>query len=164
MRQALLAVTNQTDFLTTLAGDASNCELCPSFFTCGTPMANDAGSEALTGERDFGEAKNLIAEAGYNGEKIVVLDAVDQPTVHSQSLVLTELLKKLGLNVDLEAMDWGTLSSAARRKIRSTKVAGACSQPPGEAPICSTRFNNCRCGRTVPAPISVGRRTPRSRP
>jgi peptide/nickel transport system substrate-binding protein len=109
MRQALLAVTNQTDFLTTLAGDASNWELCPSFFTCGTPMANDAGSEALTGERDFGKAKNLIAEAGYNGEKIVVLDAVDQPTVHSQSLVLTELLKKLGLNVDLEAMDWGTL-------------------------------------------------------
>ena len=48
-------------------------EACPSFFTCGTPMASDAGSEALTGKRDFDKAKKLITEAGYKGEKIVVL-------------------------------------------------------------------------------------------
>ena len=109
MRQAVLAVTDQADFLTALAGDPKNWELCPSFFTCGTPMANDAGSAALTGKRDFDKAKKLIAEAGYKGEKIVVLDAVDQPVAHSQALVVADLLKKLGLNVDLQAMDWGTL-------------------------------------------------------
>ncbi len=51
----------------------------------------------------------MIAEAGYKGEKIVVMDGVDQPVAHTQALVVTELLKKLGLNVDLQAMDWGTL-------------------------------------------------------
>jgi peptide/nickel transport system substrate-binding protein len=109
MRQAVLAVTDQADFLTALAGDKKYWRVCPSFFTCGAPMASDAGSAALTGKRDFDKAKQLIAEAGYKGEKIVVLDGVDQPVAHSQALVVTDLLKKLGLNVDLQAMDWGTL-------------------------------------------------------
>jgi peptide/nickel transport system substrate-binding protein len=109
MRQAILAVADQSDFLSALAGDKKNWDLCPSFFTCGGPMANDAGSEALTGKRDFDKAKKLIAEAGYKGEKIVVLDAVDQIVSHSQALVVSDLMKKLGLNVELQAMDWGTL-------------------------------------------------------
>jgi peptide/nickel transport system substrate-binding protein len=109
MRQAILAVADQADFLSALAGDPKNWELCPSFFTCGTPMANDAGAAALSGKRDFDKAKKLIAEAGYKGEKIVVLDAVDQPVAHTQALVVTDLMKKLGLTVELQAMDWGTL-------------------------------------------------------
>src|SRR6202023_2098474 len=75
----------------------------------GSPMANNAGAAALSGKRDFDKAKTLIAEAGYKGEKIVVLDAVDQPVAHTQALVVTDLMKKLGLSVELQAMDWGTL-------------------------------------------------------
>jgi peptide/nickel transport system substrate-binding protein len=77
MPQAVLAVADQVDSMTVFAGDAKNWKYCPSFFTCGTPMASDAGAEALTGKRDFDMSKKLIAEAGYKGEKIVVLDAVD---------------------------------------------------------------------------------------
>lgn len=62
-------------------------------------MASDAGAEALTGKRDFDRARRLIAEADYKGEKIVVLDAVDQPNPHAHALVVADLLKKLGLNV-----------------------------------------------------------------
>ena len=72
-------------------------------------MANNAGSEALTGKRDFDKAKSLIAEAGYKSEKVVVLDAVDTPTAHAHGLVVFELLKRLGLNVELATSDWGTL-------------------------------------------------------
>src|SRR5215510_2084655 len=109
MRQAVLAVTDQAEFMSALAGDPANWNLCASFFTCGTPMASNAGSEALTGKRDFDKAKRLIAEAGYKGEKIVVLDAVDTPTAHAHGLVVFELLKKLGLNPELATSDWGTL-------------------------------------------------------
>jgi peptide/nickel transport system substrate-binding protein len=109
MRQAVLAVCDQADFLTALAGDKKYWKVCPSFFTCGTPMASEAGGQALTGKRDFDKAKKLIAEAGYKGEKIVVMDGVDQPVAHSQALVVTDLLKKLDLNVELQALDWGTL-------------------------------------------------------
>ena len=52
--------------------------------------------EALTGKRDFDKAKKLIAEAGYKGEKIVVLDGTDQPPVHAQALVVADLMKLSG--------------------------------------------------------------------
>jgi peptide/nickel transport system substrate-binding protein len=109
MRQAVLTVTDQTEFMTALAGEPKDWKRCASFFTCGTPMANDAGAAALTGKRDFDAAKRLIAEAGYKGEKIVILDAVDLLTNHIHALVAAELLKKLGLNVELATSDWGTV-------------------------------------------------------
>ena len=109
MRQAVMAVADQADFMTAYAGDQQNWKLCPSFFTCGTPMASNAGAEALTGKRDFDLAKRLVAEAGYKGEKIIVLDAVDTANPHAHALVAADLLKKLGLNVEIAASDWGNL-------------------------------------------------------
>jgi len=109
MRQAVMMVTSQADNMTAYVGDPKNWKICPSFFTCGTPMANNAGSEALTGKRDFEAAKKLVAEAGYKDEKIVLLDAVDQPLIHAEALVTTEALKKLGLNIEYVASDWGTV-------------------------------------------------------
>src|SRR5437667_4023872 len=109
MRQAVLAVADQAEFISAFAGDPKNWNRCASFFTCGTPMANDAGSAALTGKRDFAKASKLVAEAGYRGEKIVILDGVDQPDTHMQALVGFGLLRKLGLNVELASSDWGTL-------------------------------------------------------
>jgi len=109
MRQAILAVVDQGEFMTALAGDAKDWKLCASFFTCNTPMANNAGAAALTGKRDFDKAKRLIAEAGYTGEKIVILDAVDLLTNHIHALVTFDLFKKLGLNVELATSDWGTV-------------------------------------------------------
>ncbi len=110
MRQAVLAAADQVDFLVAYAGDPENWKLCPSFFTCGTPMANDAGSAVLTGKRDLDKAKKLIAEAGYKGEKIVLLDAVDTPVPHSHALVAADLFRKLGLTVEIAASDWGNLT------------------------------------------------------
>jgi peptide/nickel transport system substrate-binding protein len=109
MRQALLAVIDQKKILPAIAGDPENWSVCASFFTCGAPMSNDAGSEAQTSPRDFDRAKALIAEAGYNGEPIVVLDASDNPNSHMSATIIVEDMKKLGLNVDFQAMDWGTM-------------------------------------------------------
>jgi peptide/nickel transport system substrate-binding protein len=109
MRQAILAVADQADFMSAMVSDRSYWKVCPSFFTCGTPMANDAGSQALTGKRDFDKARKLIADAGYNNEKIVILDPVDQPGGHAQTLVAADLLKKLDLNVEIAASDWGNV-------------------------------------------------------
>ena len=72
-------------------------------------MASTAGSEALSGKRDIEKAKALVKESGYKGEKIVLMSATDQPMVSSQALVTQEILRKIGLNVELAASDWGTL-------------------------------------------------------
>ncbi len=109
MRQALLYAVNQEDYVLGIAGSKENGKVCPSYFTCGTPLSSELGAEPLKGKRDLAKAKQLIKEAGYKGEKIVIISATDQPIVHSQSLLTTEMLRGLGLNVELQAGDWGTL-------------------------------------------------------
>jgi peptide/nickel transport system substrate-binding protein len=109
MRQAILAVTDQKQFMSAVSADPENWSICASYFTCGGPMATDAGSEALTGPRDFDKAKKLIAEAGYKGENIVFLHNTDTISANGPGLVAVDMMKKLGLNVDVIDMDFGTL-------------------------------------------------------
>lgn len=109
MRQALLYAVNQQDYVIGIAGDPKNGHPCYSYFTCGTPLASEVGAEPLKGKRDLDKAKQLIKESGYKGEKIVIIDATDQPIVHAQSLLTLDMLKKLGLNAEVQAGDWGTL-------------------------------------------------------
>src|SRR5205807_1971310 len=72
MRQALLYLVNQRDYALAIAGSDKQGKPCPSFFTCGSPAESKVGSEVLTGKRDPEKAKQLIKEAGYKGDKIVV--------------------------------------------------------------------------------------------
>ena len=136
MRQAR-ARTWSTRTTTCSASRATpkNGQPCYSFFTCGTPLASEAGAEPLKGKRDIEKAKALIKEAGYKGEKIVIIDATDQPIVHSQALVTAEMLRKLGLNVELAGGRLGHADHAPRRRrSRSTRAAGRSSTPGSSAP------------------------------
>lgn len=109
LRQAVLHLVDQKDHMTAVAGDEKNWKVCPSFFICGSPMSTDAGTKGLFQKTNLDKAKQLIKESGYKGEKIVIVSATDQSIVHNQALVTTELLKSAGLNVQLDANDWGTL-------------------------------------------------------
>jgi len=109
MRQAVLAVADQRDYMSAIAGDPRNWRTCFSFYACDGPEPDEQGGEALSGSRDYEKAKRLIAEAGYKGERVVVLDAADIPQLHAESLVTADLLKRLGLNVELATAEWGTI-------------------------------------------------------
>ena len=104
----MLYIVDQQDVMTTLAGDPENWKTCYSVYTCGTPMASEAGAAPLKGKRDLAKAKELVKESGYNGERIVLLSATDQPIVNAQANVVAAEMREIGLNVDLQAMDWGT--------------------------------------------------------
>ncbi len=110
LRQAVLAVIDQKEIMTALAGDdQSNWQTCYSYYTCKTPMASEAGAAPLSGPRDVAKAKQLIKDSGYNGERVVIMTATDQYIVDRQAQIVAERLREAGLNVDLQAMDWGTL-------------------------------------------------------
>ena len=117
MRQALLYMVNQQDYVIGIAGDAKNGHPCYSYFTCGTPLSSEVAAEPLKGKRDIEKAKQLVKESGYKGEKIVIIDATDQPIVHAQSLLTLDILKKLGLNAEIQAGDWGTLITRRAVKV-----------------------------------------------
>jgi peptide/nickel transport system substrate-binding protein len=117
LRQAMLYVVDQKDVMTALGGeDQKFWKTCYSYFTCGTPMSNEAGAAPLKGKRDLDEAKALVKESGYKGERIVMMTATDQWIVNSQAQVVAQELREIGLNVDLQAMDWGTLITRRTNK------------------------------------------------
>lgn len=111
-RQALYHLINQKEMLAAVgySGKYAN-EYCPSMYTCDAPLASDAGAAPYF-PPDVAKAKALFKEAGYNGEKVVILYPTDNVNAPAH-LVLAEALKKAGVNVDLQAMDWASV--AARR-------------------------------------------------
>ncbi len=56
MRQAFLYAVDQREYMAAVAGDPENWRTCYSFFTCGTALANDAGTGAIAGKRDLEKA------------------------------------------------------------------------------------------------------------
>ena len=110
MREAVLNLVDQKDYMRAVAGDEKYWKTCGAIFVCGgTPFESTTGSDALLKGPNPAKAKQLIEEAGYKGERIVLLSATDQPIVQQQALVTTETLRRAGLNIDLQANDWGTL-------------------------------------------------------
>jgi peptide/nickel transport system substrate-binding protein len=109
LRQAVLNLVDQQGYMRAAVGNPKYWKTCAAIFGCGTPFETNAGADALLKGPDPAKAKQLIADSGYKGEKIVLLDATDQPIVHAQALVTLAMLRQAGLNVELQAMDWGTL-------------------------------------------------------
>jgi peptide/nickel transport system substrate-binding protein len=70
---------------------------------------------------DAGKIRSLFKEAGYDGAPLVLMDPTDQSNLHMLAQVLSEHMKKVGLNVDLQAMDWSTLVS--RRALKTPPSA-----------------------------------------
>jgi peptide/nickel transport system substrate-binding protein len=110
IRRALLSAVTQMDFLTAVVGDDPALKHIPAGFFCpGTPMASEAGMEAMTAPRDITAARKAVTDAGYKGEKVVVLAPTDFPSLKALADVGSDLMTRLGFNVDYQAMDWGSV-------------------------------------------------------
>jgi peptide/nickel transport system substrate-binding protein len=72
-------------------------------------MATDAGMEVLTGPRSVDAAKQALAAAGYNNERVVLIAASDFPVLKAMADVCHDVYRRIGLNVDYVSADWGTV-------------------------------------------------------
>src|SRR6195256_1063856 len=121
-RRAILMAMSQEDYMRALVGDDNSLwKPLPGFFTPGTSLYTEEGGDILKGPRKLDAAKKLLAESGYAGQPVTCLVAQDQPITKSQGDVTADLLKRLGMNVDFAAIDWGTVG--ARRAVKT---------PPGQ--------------------------------
>ena len=66
--------------------------------------------------RPYKRAFELLAEAGYKGEKLVVLQPTDRPPYNATVLVMVDKLRAIGVNVDMQASDWSTISIRRARR------------------------------------------------
>ncbi len=122
-RRAILMAMSQEDYMRALVGsDEALWKRLPGFFTPGTPLYNEEGGEVISGPRNLDAARRLLAESGYSGQPITVLAAQDQPITKAQGDVTADLLRRLGMNLDFVATDWGTVGQ--RRAMKTPPSAG----------------------------------------
>jgi peptide/nickel transport system substrate-binding protein len=121
-RRAILTAMSQEDYMRAIVGDDEKLwKPLPGFFTPGTPLYTEDGGDILKGPRNLDAAKKLLAQSGYAGQPVTCLVAQDQPITKAQGDITADLLKRLGMNVDFAAIDWGTVG--ARRSVKT---------PPGQ--------------------------------
>ena len=79
------------------------------------PNGTEAGSEKLS-HQDLARAKALLAEAGYKGEKIIMLTTQEIPSLAALGDVTADNLRKIGVNLDIAVSDWGTMVARRAKK------------------------------------------------
>jgi peptide/nickel transport system substrate-binding protein len=150
-RQALAYLMDQKDYAAAAFGPQKWWRECYSYFICDGPYGTEVGSEAYR-KPDLAKAKQLLAEAGYKGEKIVIIGASDLPALNALTQVTTAKLKEIGVNVDLVMSDWGGVVTRRSKKdppeqggwhIFHTTWGGA----PMASPLTSSSTNTACDGR-----------------
>ncbi|MFZ4478705.1 MAG: ABC transporter substrate-binding protein [Rhodoferax sp.] len=122
VRQALLKAINQERFTTAMGYPLDmRVTYCAALFLCGGPNQTDAGAEPYR-TADVAKAKQLLAESGYKGEKIVLLVPTDVTYLNALGLMAAQTMKSIGMNVDMQNMDWASIG--ARRAKRDAPEAG----------------------------------------
>jgi peptide/nickel transport system substrate-binding protein len=115
IRRVVLQAARQSDFMAAVAGNEPGAWADGVGFFCpGTPLAE--GLPPLRSQPDLAASKAALSRAGYDGEPVVVLAATDFPSINAMAQVGGELLRKLGMNVDYQAIDWGTVQQRRMRK------------------------------------------------
>jgi peptide/nickel transport system substrate-binding protein len=110
IRRVVVAAIDQKEVMEGWAGAVPSLyKTDVGLFVPGTPMASTVGVEITRGPKDYAKLKKDLAAAGYNGEKVVVLAASNYPNIWAAAQVATDMLTQLGMNVDLQALDWGTV-------------------------------------------------------
>jgi peptide/nickel transport system substrate-binding protein len=110
IRRALLGAIDQAEAMSVIAGnDPDNWRGGTGLFGSGTPFATDVGTEIIRSPRNYPAVKQALEAAGYKGEKIVVIAPTDVSELGNLTKIGAEQLRRAGMNVDLQEMDFGSV-------------------------------------------------------
>ncbi len=117
LRRAVRDIMVQADYMAPVAlpGDWSDCH---AMFPCGLPETQ----EFTPAPHDAEALGVVLREVGYNGEPIVHINPTDFPAVTQQGRITADLLRRMGMNVELVESDWAT--TIARRNSREPPSRG----------------------------------------
>lgn len=108
VRRAVMMAVRQDDYMrATFGDDQSLWRECKDMFPYGTPYYSGQDADLMKG--DIKLAAQMLKESGYNGEKVVIINPTDFPQIHPLGVVTADTLKKIGMTVDLQETDWGTV-------------------------------------------------------
>ncbi|PDT33407.1 MULTISPECIES: ABC transporter substrate-binding protein [Sinorhizobium] len=122
VRQAMLHLIDQEAFLRVMAPDPKYGRTLTSIFGNDTPYSNDQNTGWFKKGGDLEKARELLKEAGYAGEKVVILQPTSWAQASDASQLLAASLRKIGVNAELAPSDWGGV--AARRANKGPVESG----------------------------------------
>ena len=76
--------------------------------------------------KDPAKAKELLKQAGYKNEKIIIETNSNYQWMRSTMLIVAEQLKAAGMTVDVQVTDWTTNARTCSR----APATGTCPPPP----------------------------------
>lgn len=121
VRAAVRMAVKQEDYMRAAQGDDTTLwQTCRSLWWRGTPYYDGEQEDLMP--QSLEKAKAALKESGYNGEKVVIINPTDFPDIGPLGEVTFELLKQLGMNVEMAASDWGTV--VQRRGSRESTEKG----------------------------------------
>ncbi len=112
LRRAVLHAVDQKAFISTFTDNPEFGEACRSVFTCISPYKTEADYPAPSLDR----ARTLLREAGYNGAPVVILQPTDLPNANAFASYANQVLREIGFQTRLEAMDWATIATRRTRQ------------------------------------------------
>ena len=107
LRQAVLAALNDEEIMLAAFVKPELYSLAPGYLSENHKWSSDAGKEYYN-QANAEKAKELLTEAGYNGEEIVLLTTKDYNEMYTGTLVIQEQLRQIGMNVKVESYDFPT--------------------------------------------------------
>jgi peptide/nickel transport system substrate-binding protein len=123
VRRLVLEAIDQEEVMAAVAGaEPGLIKVDVGLFTPGTPMASDVGIEITRRPDDFERLKQQLVEAGYRGETVVILACSTIPSIYAESQVVIDKLRRIGMNLDVHFLEWGTV--VARRASRAPVEKG----------------------------------------
>ena len=108
IRRAAAYALSQPEFMQANIGDERFYRPCKALFTCDTPYASTAGMDGLL-DGNIAKAKELLAEAKYDGTPVVMPQPTDLGVIKQIAPVAKAQLEKAGFKVDVQPMDWQSM-------------------------------------------------------
>ena len=118
IRRALWSAIDQTETMQAIVG-TEDPELIRNplgFFGPGTPMASDAGMQALTSPRSPARARQALKDAGYDGETVLLMVPSTSPALSALGQVTAAMLKGAGMTVDMYPIEFNAMLTRRNRK------------------------------------------------
>ncbi len=133
LRRAMLAAIDQHEEMEAAMGsDPATWKAPVGFILPGGPSASEAGMATVRQRKTIDEIKKMVEQSGYKGERIVMMHPTDQLIYHAFATVAVDAFRKVGLNIDDQLMDWGTI--VQRRNSKEPLDKGGWSIFPAGAP------------------------------
>ncbi|MFM1653439.1 ABC transporter substrate-binding protein [Brevibacillus sp. B_LB10_24] len=107
IRKAISAALDLDSIMYGAFGNKDLYDIYPGFMKKNQKFYSEAASEFYN-RKDPELAKQLLKEAGYNNEPIVLMTSRDYDHFYQAATVIQQQLQNIGMNIKLDVYDWPT--------------------------------------------------------